>query len=70
MEQISTLTQILTDSGCEFTIHDLGRRIEQIDNQDFARIELGQQATLIQSSVRLSLPSHIGMNRNSLGSGS
>ncbi|WP_261833801.1 DUF3549 family protein [Vibrio ishigakensis] len=44
MEQISTLTQILTDSGCEFTIHDLGRRIEQIDNQDFARIERGQQA--------------------------
>lgn len=42
METITTLTKILKESGCEFRIHDLGRRIEPIANEEFERIELGQ----------------------------
>ncbi|GEM78680.1 DUF3549 family protein [Vibrio superstes] len=44
MENISTLTQILRDSDCHFKVHDLGRRIELIPNDEFESIELGRQA--------------------------
>ncbi|OBT16868.1 hypothetical protein A9264_10255 [Vibrio sp. UCD-FRSSP16_10] len=44
MENISTLTQILNDSHCQFKVHDLGRRIELIPNDEFESIELGRQA--------------------------
>ncbi len=42
MEAIKTLSQLLTQSGCEYAIYDLGRRIEPISNQDFAKVELAQ----------------------------
>ncbi|MPW35160.1 DUF3549 family protein [Vibrio sp. B1Z05] len=44
MKTISTLTQILNDSDCQFKVHDLGRRIELIANDEFENIELGRQA--------------------------
>lgn len=43
MQSILTLTQILKQSGCQFKIHDLGRRIEVISNNNFENIELGKQ---------------------------
>ncbi|RJX67538.1 DUF3549 family protein [Vibrio sinensis] len=42
MDTIHTLTQLLTNSGCDYQVFDLGRRIKQIDNSRFADIEKGQ----------------------------
>ncbi|WP_375751113.1 DUF3549 family protein [Vibrio sp. HN007] len=43
MENSNTLSQLLNNSGCEYKIYDLGRRIQSIDNDLFSKIELGQQ---------------------------
>ncbi len=43
MDNIYTLTQLLTNSGCDYTIFDLGRRIQPVANTLFANIEQGQQ---------------------------
>lgn len=42
MENIHTLTQLLTNSDCHYQVYDLGRRIKQIDNKVFADVEKGQ----------------------------
>lgn len=44
MENILTLTQLLTNSDCEYRIFDLGRRILPISNSLFSNVEQGQQA--------------------------
>ncbi|OEF05876.1 DUF3549 family protein [Vibrio genomosp. F10] len=43
MEVIHTLTELLTNSGCQYKIFDLGRRIKTIENTAFDRVEKGQQ---------------------------
>lgn len=43
METITTLSQLLTNSGCEFRIFDLGRRISPIDHKTFVDVEKGLQ---------------------------
>jgi len=42
METIHTLTQLLTDSDCQYQVFDLGRRIKTIDAKTFADTEKGQ----------------------------
>ncbi|MDF2155547.1 DUF3549 family protein [Vibrio sp. CAU 1672] len=42
MENIHTLTQLLTNSGCEYQIFDLGRRIQSITHSLFSDVEKGQ----------------------------
>lgn len=42
MENIHTLTQLLTSSDCQYQVYDLGRRIKHIDNKVFADVEKGQ----------------------------
>ncbi|EGR2794679.1 DUF3549 family protein [Vibrio navarrensis] len=44
MDTIHTLTQLLKNSHCEYTVFDLGRRIKTITNHDFAQIEQGAAA--------------------------
>lgn len=46
MDTIHTLSELLKNSGCEYQIFDLGRRIKTIPNKTFADIESGQQAYL------------------------
>ncbi|SDH67476.1 Protein of unknown function [Vibrio xiamenensis] len=41
METITTLSQLLTNSGCEFRIFDLGRRISPIEHKEFFDVEKG-----------------------------
>ncbi|WP_394247980.1 DUF3549 family protein [Vibrio profundi] len=43
MDTIHTLTQLLKNSGCQYDIYDLGRRIQKIDNDLFANVEQGKQ---------------------------
>lgn len=43
METIHTLTQLLKNSGCQYEIYDLGRRIQKVDNDLFADVEQGMQ---------------------------
>ncbi|MUK44044.1 DUF3549 family protein [Aliivibrio fischeri] len=43
MDQIYTLTQLIQQSDCEYTIYDLGRRVQPISNKQFESIEAGQQ---------------------------
>ncbi|NOI81397.1 DUF3549 family protein [Vibrio tubiashii] len=43
METIHTLTQLLTNSDCQYQVFDLGRRIKKIENKIFADVEKGQQ---------------------------
>ncbi|MCK6265337.1 DUF3549 family protein [Vibrio sp. ZSDE26] len=43
MELIHTLTELLENSGCQYKIFDLGRRIKTIENKTFSRVEKGQQ---------------------------
>ncbi|CAH6952407.1 conserved hypothetical protein [Vibrio chagasii] len=43
METIHTLTQLLKNSGCQYDIYDLGRRIQKIDNTLFSDVEQGKQ---------------------------
>lgn len=43
MDTIHTLSELLKNSGCNYQIFDLGRRIKTISNQTFADIEQGQQ---------------------------
>lgn len=43
MDTIHTLTQLLQNSGCQYQIYDLGRRIKTIDNSLFESVEKGQQ---------------------------
>lgn len=43
MENIHTLTELLENSGCEYKIFDLGRRIITIPNTVFAKVEQGQK---------------------------
>lgn len=43
MENIHTLTQLLTNSGCDYKIFDLGRRILPISNALFSSVEKAQQ---------------------------
>jgi hypothetical protein len=43
METIHTLTQLLTNSDCQYQVFDLGRRIKKIENKVFADVEKGQQ---------------------------
>jgi len=42
MENIHTLTQLLTNSGCQYQVYDLGRRIRHIERKAFADVEKGQ----------------------------
>ncbi|MGX1924405.1 DUF3549 family protein [Vibrio sp. NH-7] len=41
METIHTLTQLLTNSHCQYQVYDLGRRIRHIDSKVFADVEQG-----------------------------
>ncbi|RQW62507.1 DUF3549 family protein [Vibrio viridaestus] len=41
MNKITTLTELLNQSGCQYVIFDLSRRVTQIENSDFSRIEAG-----------------------------
>ncbi|MDV7105026.1 DUF3549 family protein [Vibrio sp. TH_r3] len=43
MDNIQTLTHLLKNSGCEYKIFDLGRRILPVEQTLFASVELGQQ---------------------------
>jgi hypothetical protein len=43
MHTIHTLTQLVNQSHCQYLVFDLGRRINLIDTQEFAKVELGQQ---------------------------
>lgn len=43
MENIETLTQLLQNSGCQYKIFDLGRRILPVENKLFSSVELSQQ---------------------------
>ncbi len=43
MENIQTLTQLLRNSGCQYQIFDLGRRILPIESQLFSSVEQGRQ---------------------------
>ncbi|KJY85382.1 hypothetical protein TW81_00665 [Vibrio galatheae] len=42
MQTIHTLTQLLTNSDCQYQVFDLGRRIKKIDSKAFADVEHGQ----------------------------
>ncbi|MDN2481824.1 DUF3549 family protein [Vibrio agarivorans] len=44
METLHTLTELLQNSGCEYQIYDLGRRIQPIENTLFEKVEKGLQA--------------------------
>lgn len=44
MDNIQTLTALLKNSGCQYQIFDLGRRIHPIDNDQFSHVEQGHQA--------------------------
>jgi hypothetical protein len=43
MQTIHTLSQLVSQSECDYMVFDLGRRIQPIDNQLFASVEQGQQ---------------------------
>ncbi|MDE1328969.1 DUF3549 family protein [Vibrio aestuarianus] len=43
MDTIHTLTQLLKNSGNQYRVFDLGRRIKNIDNTQFELVEKGQQ---------------------------
>ncbi|MGF1709047.1 DUF3549 family protein [Vibrio kagoshimensis] len=43
METIHTLTQLLKNSGSQYNIYDLGRRIQKVDNSLFSDVEQGKQ---------------------------
>ncbi len=43
MNNIHTLTELLENSGCQYQVFDLGRRIQPIENQKFSQVELGRQ---------------------------
>lgn len=43
MDQIYTLSQLIQQSDCEYTIYDLGRRVQPISNKQFESIEAAQQ---------------------------
>ncbi|WCP67887.1 DUF3549 family protein [Vibrio tubiashii] len=43
METIHTLTQLLTNSDCQYQVFDLGRRIKKVENKVFVDVEKGQQ---------------------------
>lgn len=44
MNAIKTLSQLVTQSGCQYQVYDLGRRVTPIPCQDFENIEQGRQA--------------------------
>ncbi|WP_394241958.1 DUF3549 family protein [Vibrio astriarenae] len=44
METLHTLTELLKNSGCDYQIYDLGRRIQPIDNALFENVEKELQA--------------------------
>ncbi|MGV2987606.1 DUF3549 family protein [Vibrio sp. E150_011] len=43
MDTIHTLTDLLNNSGCQYHVYDLSRRVQRIDNQQFANVEQGRQ---------------------------
>jgi hypothetical protein len=43
METIHHLTQLLKNSGCDYRVFDLGRRINEIEPSTFSHIEQGKQ---------------------------
>lgn len=43
MDTIHTLTQLLQNSGCQYHIFDLGRKITTIESQQFAQVEQAQR---------------------------
>ncbi|CAM2849462.1 DUF3549 family protein [Vibrio neptunius] len=43
MDTIHTLSQLLTNSECQYQVYDLGRRIKNIDNKMFVDVEKGFQ---------------------------
>lgn len=57
MNNIHTLSELLKNSGCQYLIYDLGRRIQTIDNAAFKNIELGQQSYLypVQRKAHLAI---------------
>ncbi|MDR9830148.1 DUF3549 family protein [Vibrio sp. FNV 38] len=44
MKTLYTLTELLKNSGCNYQVYDLGRRIQPIDNALFEKVEKEQQA--------------------------
>lgn len=43
MDTIHTLSELLKNSGCQYQVFDLGRRIQAIDTAQFEQVELGHQ---------------------------
>ncbi|CAH0526696.1 DUF3549 family protein [Vibrio hippocampi] len=43
MDTIHTLTQLLKNSGCQYQIYDLSRRVQRIDNRQFENVEQATQ---------------------------
>ena len=43
MENIHTLSDLLTGSDCQYKVYDLGRRVKIIDNKTFSSVEKGLQ---------------------------
>ncbi len=43
METIHTLTDLLVNSGCQYHIYDISRRVQLIDNDQFAAVERASQ---------------------------
>ena len=43
METIHTLTDLLVNSGCQYHIYDVSRKVQLIDNKQFAAIEQASQ---------------------------
>ncbi|WED21189.1 DUF3549 family protein [Vibrio sp. JC009] len=43
MENSQTLSELLENSGCQYKVFDLGRRIQPIENEQFSKIESGHQ---------------------------
>lgn len=43
MDTIHTLTDLLVNSGCQYQIYDISRRVQRIDNDQFANVERANQ---------------------------
>ncbi|EDL54921.1 hypothetical protein VSAK1_02574 [Vibrio mediterranei AK1] len=43
MDTIHTLSDLLVNSGCEYHIYDISRRVQRIDNDQFANVEQASQ---------------------------
>ena len=43
MTEINSISDLLTLSGCQFVVYDLGRKVNLITNEIFAKVEDGCQ---------------------------